>query len=56
MYFIAVIFMTVILPIGSLVIELIARPDVGLVALIGKWFVLWGIGIRLIVAAISQIF
>jgi hypothetical protein len=45
----------VVLPIVSIVIEgAILGWDTNLLILIGKWFVFWGIGIRLVIAGISQ--
>jgi len=41
MYFAVVILTTVILPIGSAVIELLLGSDQGPIATAGKWFVFW---------------
>jgi hypothetical protein len=38
-YFVVVLFTTVVLPIGLIVIELLFRQDPGLIATVGKWFV-----------------
>jgi hypothetical protein len=54
-YFITVLLTTVGLPIASIVIELLARPEGVLIATAGKWFVFWGVGIRLFLAGISQV-
>jgi hypothetical protein len=49
-----VLLTTVGLPIASIAIELLVRPEAGLIAAAGKWFVFWGVGIRLFLAGISQ--
>jgi hypothetical protein len=54
-YFITVLLTTVGLPIASIVIELLVRPEAGLIVTAGKWFVFWGVGIRLFLAGISQV-
>jgi hypothetical protein len=55
LYFIVVLLTTVGLPIASVAIELLVRPEFGLIAAAGKWFVFWGIGIRLLMAGTSQV-
>ena len=55
MYFVVVILTTVILPIGSAVIELLLGSDQGPIATAGKWFVFWAVGIRLLMAGLSQV-
>src|SRR5580704_612700 len=54
-YFVAVLLTTVGLPIASTAIEWLVRPEAGLIATAGKWFVFWGVGIRLFLAGISQV-
>lgn len=54
MYFVTVLLTTVVFPIASIATELLFRPEAGLIASAGKWFVFWGIGIRLLLAGISQ--
>lgn len=54
MYFVIVILTTVVLPIASALIEAFTRPDVALIAAAGNWFVFWAVGIRLLLAGISQ--
>lgn len=54
MYYLIVILTTVILPIASIAIEYSARPDTNLILLLGKWFVFWGVGVRLFLAGLSQ--
>lgn len=55
MYLATVIGMMVVLPIASILIEMTSAPGAGLVALIGKWFVFWVVGVRLLTAGISQL-
>ena len=53
-YFILVIGQTIVLPIISAVIELgLAGGDPVLV--VGKWWVFWGVGTRLLVAGVAQV-
>jgi hypothetical protein len=54
-YVITVLLTTIALPIASIVIELLVRPEANVIAAAGKWFVFWGIGIRLFLAGISQV-
>jgi len=54
-YFITVLLTTIGLPIASIVIELLARPEANVIASAGKWFVFWGVGVRLFLAGISQV-
>jgi hypothetical protein len=54
-YFVTVLLTTVGLRIASVAIELLVRPESGVIASAGKWFVFWGIGVRLVLAGISQV-
>lgn len=54
MYFVVVTLLTVVAPIVSIAIEDIARPHADLQHLLGRWFVFWAIGVRLLLAGISQ--
>jgi hypothetical protein len=56
MYFVLIPLLTVILPVGSIVAELMSAPASDIVWLIGKWFTFWGIGVRLLAAGLMQIF
>lgn len=57
MYLIMVIGLMVVLPVVSIVIEMvIAGGSADPVFLIGKWFLFWGAGVRLLIAGVSQIF
>ncbi|GAB3394668.1 hypothetical protein GCM10027568_25660 [Humibacter soli] len=56
MYWVMVIGLMLVLPIASVLIEGFASgwtPDA--LALIGKWFVFWAMGVRLFLAGVSQI-
>jgi hypothetical protein len=56
MYIAAVSLLMFIFPIVSVLIESIANKNhAGLIALIGKWFVFWAIGVRLFTAGLRQI-
>jgi hypothetical protein len=54
MYFVTVLLTTVGLPIASIAVDLLTRAGADLLATAGKWFVFWGVGIRLFIAGISQ--
>jgi hypothetical protein len=56
--YLAVIVLTMgVLPVVSILIEALLSPGgAGLVALIGKWFVFWAVGVRLLLAGVRQIF
>jgi hypothetical protein len=54
-YFITVLLTTVGLPIASIVVELLVRPEANVITAAGKWFIFWGVGIRLLLAGISQV-
>ena len=54
MYNAMIILLMGVLPIGSIVIERII-DNADLVILVGKWFVFWACGIRLLLAGIRQI-
>jgi hypothetical protein len=56
MYVAMVICLMVILPIGSITIEAFTHDhSVVSVAIVGKWFVFWAVGVRLLVAGLRQI-
>lgn len=55
MYLAAIILLMGALPIASIVVEFIARQgDAQATLLIGKWFVFWSVGVRLILAGLRQ--
>ncbi|MBM6594720.1 DUF6790 family protein [Microvirga pudoricolor] len=54
MYALFVIATTVVLPILSTAAEAVFRPDTSLLFLLGKWFVVWAVGVRLFLAGLRQ--
>ena len=54
MYLLSIILLLLVLPIASIIIELIAHTNGDLVFLIGEWFVFWAGGVRLFIAGIRQ--
>lgn len=54
MYLIIVVLLMGVLPVVSIVAELIAGTGGGLLLLVGKWFVFWAVGVRLFTAGIRQ--
>lgn len=55
MYYVIVAAFMVILPIASILIEMTMSPTPSLVILIGKWFVFWAVGMRLLTAGFRQL-
>ncbi|OJX68399.1 MAG: hypothetical protein BGO95_10385 [Micrococcales bacterium 73-13] len=53
-YFILVIAQTVVLPVVSATVELVAAGGDPVLAF-GRWWVFWGVGTRLLVAGIAQV-
>jgi hypothetical protein len=57
MYFAMILVLMLILPAGSVLVEaLVWHSGASWIALIGKWFVFWGVGIRLAIAGLIQVF
>ena len=57
MYLGAIILLMLVLPLLSVAAQAPMLPDAGaLVGLIGKWFTFWGVGVRLFIAGVSQVF
>jgi hypothetical protein len=54
-YIVLVLAQTVVLPVVSGVIDLLAHDGAVLVPTFGKWFLFWGVGTRLAVAGGNQI-
>ncbi len=55
MYFVYTVFLLFVFPIASIAGEALwLRDGVGPMLLIGKWFVFWSIGVRLLLAGIRQ--
>jgi hypothetical protein len=56
MYFIFVALFLFVLPAISVVVEELLRGGSGdLMLLVGKWFVFWGVGVRLFIAGVRQV-
>lgn len=56
MYLAIILLLMLVLPLGSIAAEMALGTGADLVFLIGKWFVFWGMGLRLLVASLKQIF
>ena len=55
MYLAVVVLLMGVFPVASILIEaFVLHSDAGLWFLIGKWFVFWGVGIRLLLAGVRQ--
>ena len=55
MYFVSVLLLTVVLPLGSVYADqAILHNSLPLMLLIGKWFAFWAGGVRLLIAGIRQ--
>lgn len=54
MYIVFVALSMVVLPVASILVNLAHVPDAGLMELLGRWFVFWGVGVRLGVAGLRQ--
>jgi hypothetical protein len=56
MYYVMVLVLMLVAPIISITVEAsMASNTLQLIFLIGKWFVFWGVGVRLFTAGIKQI-
>jgi hypothetical protein len=56
MYLAMIVLLMLVLPVASAVAEfLMTQGAAGWLALIGKWFVFWAVGIRLAVAGVRQV-
>ncbi|HEY2707091.1 MAG TPA: DUF6790 family protein [Caulobacteraceae bacterium] len=54
--YLAIVALTMfVLPLGSMAAEHSLRPDASLIWLAGKWFVFWGVGVRLALAGARQV-
>jgi hypothetical protein len=54
-YLTAIVLTMLVLPIASIVIEAaVMHAPVGLLVLVGKWFVFWACGVRLFLAGVKQ--
>lgn len=55
MYVFSVFLMAIAFPVLSIVTNYNNSPEDGLIFLIGKWFVFWGAGVRLLAAGVWQL-
>ncbi len=56
MYLAMIILLMGVLPVVSIAIEFAAlHGEAGLLSLIGKWFVFWPVGVRLVLAGLRQV-
>jgi hypothetical protein len=55
MYLFVVVALMFVLPIGSVVADIVLQGTPLSLALVGKWFVFWSVGVRLLSAGIKQV-
>ncbi len=55
MYLLMLLALMVVLPVVSILIEQASGGDATLLFLVGKWFVFWIVGVRLLLAGIRQV-
>jgi hypothetical protein len=55
MYYLMLVTLMLILPVGSVAVEAMMAAGVDSVSVVAKWFVFWSVGVRLIVAGLRQI-
>lgn len=55
MYKVMALCLMVAFPVLSGIIELLVQPNSQFIEVFGRWFVFWGIGIRLFIAGVRQI-
>ncbi len=56
MYLYVILLLMLICPVASILAEYyMQHPDMGLIALVGKWFTFWAVGVRLFTAGIRQV-
>ena len=56
MYIAIVLLTMLVLPVGSILVEHGLHPQAAILSLVGRWFVFWGVGIRLGLAGLRQFF
>lgn len=54
MYIAMVALTMLLLPAASVLIQHATQPDVSIMSLVGRWFVFWGVGVRLGAAGLRQ--
>ena len=55
MYFATVLLLMLVLPVVSVVSEAVFAGNADLLFLVGRWFVFWGVGLRLLLAGLKQV-
>jgi hypothetical protein len=56
MYFVIVVLLLLALPVASVILEAVLAPhSVSIMELVGKWYVFWACGLRLLLAGIRQV-
>ena len=55
MYLAVVVLTMFVLPIASMIVDHIVHPVATIVLLCGRWFVFWGVGVRLGLAGLRQL-
>ena len=56
MYLVIVLLLMLVLPAGSVAAAHVVGSDLPLLVLVGKWFVFWSVGVRLLLAGLRQFF
>ncbi len=56
MYFVVVVLTMFVCPVASVLVEHSLLPGQPIIFLVGRWFVFWGVGIRLTLAGLRQFF
>ncbi len=56
MYIAIVVLTMLVLPVGSILVEHGLHPQLALLDLTGRWFVIWGVGVLLGLAGLRQFF
>lgn len=54
MYLATIVLTMFVLPVASIIVERVFHVDSNLVLLIGRWFVFWSVGVRLLLAGLRQ--
>jgi hypothetical protein len=56
MYFVSAVLLVAILPAASVILEAaLATHGLSIMALVGKWYVFWACGVRLVLAGLRQV-
>lgn len=55
MYPVSVVLLLLVLPAASVIVEMLVRGGADIMQLVGKWFVFWAVGVRLLMAGLRQV-